>query len=245
VPLGVLTGDQSAALFATGEPRADTAYVNFGTGAFVQRTLGDAAADAPRLLKSVVLADASRTTAVLEGTVNGAGSALQWAVDALELEDVSDVETLLAREIDPPLFLNGVSGLGAPYWIADFEPRFVGDGSRESKLVAVLESVVFLVNVIFDEMERTLGKPARIEVSGGLSQVSGLCQRLADVSGVAVERTADPEGTARGLAWLVHRAPAFIAKSGHRFTPRENARLHDRFARFRAELETAIRPALR
>src|SRR5207247_9992278 len=37
VPLGILTGDQSAALFAWGRPRADTAYVHVGTGAFVQR----------------------------------------------------------------------------------------------------------------------------------------------------------------------------------------------------------------
>ncbi len=36
VPLTVCTGDQSAALFAQGTPRPGTAWINAGTGAFVQ-----------------------------------------------------------------------------------------------------------------------------------------------------------------------------------------------------------------
>jgi glycerol kinase len=40
VPITRVTGDQSAALFAFGEPELDTAYVNVGTGAFVQRKMG-------------------------------------------------------------------------------------------------------------------------------------------------------------------------------------------------------------
>jgi len=240
VPLTVITGDQSAAVFASGAPATDEAHVNFGTGAFVQRAFASADIDAPRLLKSVVFADAEHTTFVLEGTVNGAGSALQYAIDALDLSDSEpDLAGWLEREDDPPLFLNGVSGLGAPYWIADFGTRFVGEGTREARLVAVLESVVFLVRVILDEMERVLPAPRVLHVTGGLAQLDGLCQRLANLSGVLVRRADDPEATARGLAWQVHERPQFAPQKSRDFKPHGAPDLRARYARFQDELAVA------
>ncbi len=240
VPLRVLTGDQSAALFAGGAPADDEVHVNFGTGAFVQRTFADSALDAPRLLKSVVFADAARTVFALEGTVNGAGSALRHAIDELGLEgELPDLDELLARELDPPLYLNGVSGLGAPYWIPDFASRFVGEGTIESMLVAVLESVVFLVAVIVEETSRHLGAPRCVRVGGGLAQLDGLCQRLADLTGLPVRRAEDPEATARGLAWLVHESPSFGETREQRFEPATAPALAARCARFQGELAHA------
>src|SRR5262249_27033567 len=53
LPFRVLTGDQSAALFASGAPRADTASFNVGTGAFVQRPCESVPQSPPRLLASL------------------------------------------------------------------------------------------------------------------------------------------------------------------------------------------------
>ena len=39
--LSVVTGDQPAALLAFGNPDMDTAYINMGTGAFIQRPTGN------------------------------------------------------------------------------------------------------------------------------------------------------------------------------------------------------------
>src|SRR5690606_28747086 len=148
IPLQAVTGDQSAALFAWGAPQADTLFVNIGTGAFVQRLVAGAPPDVPGLLHSVAWQDADRSVGVLEGTVNGAGAALEWLASERDVP----LDTLLEgaprwldENDDPPLFINGVGGLGAPYWTADCPIRFSGAGSLAEHAVAVLESIVFLL----------------------------------------------------------------------------------------------------
>ena len=103
IPLTVATGDQSAALFSLGAPQPQAAYINMGTGAFIQRAF-DHAPEADGLL-GMVYRDADRTVLVLEGTVNGAGAALQWAEREWGLENIEAyLPEWLARAGDVPLF---------------------------------------------------------------------------------------------------------------------------------------------
>jgi glycerol kinase len=243
VPLVIVTGDQSASLFAQGAPRPDVAYANFGTGAFVQRPFADATVDAPRLLKSVVMREGDLVALVLEGTINGAGSAMHWAQQTLGLVDVErELEPWLARETPPPLFLNGISGLAAPFWVPDFPSRFLGEAAAEDKVVAVAESVLFLVQTILDEMGRVLPPPALLRASGGLSRVDGLCTRLAALAGLPVERSDETEGTAAGLAWLLG---ARRAEPGplRRFLPEPAIALAHRYAAWGRAMQQALASA--
>ena len=129
IPLEIVSGDQSAALFAYGAPQASSVYLNMGTGAFVQRTAGHYPGQHARLLSGVVLRDSDESVYVLEGTVNGAGAALAWAEQELGIAELGEhLAEWLARDGEPPLFLNGVSGLGAPFWVADFVSRFADEG---------------------------------------------------------------------------------------------------------------------
>jgi glycerol kinase len=249
VPLRVVTGDQSAAIFAEGEPALDAAYVNLGTGAFVQRPLRGEPILLPRLLTSLVSTrhgsrapGADSALFVIEGTINGAGSALRWIAEREKIADVeARLDAWLADVRDPPLFLNGVSGLAAPYWAPGFASRFVGEGSTAQRVVAVIESVLFLVTILLDEMRSSVAPPARIEVSGGLSRSDALCARLADAAELPVRRAADPEATARGLAWQVlGRDVSWRANDAQTFEPRDDPSLRRRRLRFREELERAL-----
>jgi glycerol kinase len=240
IPLEVLTGDQSAALFAWGAPREDTVYVNLGTGAFVQRPQRSRPAGLPRLLASIVAREGEREIHVVEGTVNGAGSAL----DAFAAEiGVPGFDSELTRALDtirePPIFVNGVSGLGAPFWKSDLRSRFIGEGDALARLAAVGESIVFLIGLILEEMETDLPHPARILASGGLARVDGLCQRLANLSRLPVERSDEHEATARGLATLLG-VVGRDASSGERFEPARADALEKRQGRFRSELMAAL-----
>ena len=244
IPLTVVTGDQSAALFAAGEPVAGAVMINLGTGAFLQQGLIHRPPPS-RLLTSLAYQDPSRRIYALEGTVNGAGSALTWAAALLALEEAEIIRRLpdwLRECVQPPLFLNGVAGLGTPYLNPLFTSRFIGEGSAAEKCVAVCESIVFLLKVNLEEMARTEGPVTQIIITGGLSELDGLCQRLADLSGLPLFRPRYHEATVQGLLGLLigEATPAADPPRGTKFLPQANPILGGRYRVWREELEAAL-----
>ena len=244
IPLAIVNGDQSAALFAYGAPHANSAYINMGTGAFVQRTSGEYPGHQPRLLTGMVLREGDEKTYVLEGTVNGAGAALQWIEEDLGLEDLEQqLPAWLAKDgVEPPLFLNGISGLGAPYWVADFESRFSAESEPWQMAVAVAESIVFLLQANLDLFQKLASPLEQIIASGGLTWYEGLCQRISDLSGLPLYRPAEYEATARGTAWLLAGKPKDWPEPefGVWFKPRANPVLRARYQRWRAAMDAAL-----
>jgi glycerol kinase len=209
VPLVACTGDQAAVPFARGALDAGVAYLNIGTGAFVLRAISRPLL-APPLLTSVLRADATAVEHVLEGTVNGAMAAL----DAFAAGEGAVVEDLLSAVDDDaaigeyaPFFLNGVGGLGAPFWVPDFASRFEGTGTVRERFRAVIESIAFLARANLDEMGRHLRPPACLVATGGLSRNRLLRRLLARLTGAPVAFAAEPEATARGLAYLTAHGP--------------------------------------
>jgi glycerol kinase len=221
--------------------------VNVGTGAFVQRLCRRQPARVGRYLASMVLHDNQELTYALEGTVNGAASALRWFERAYGLADVeAGLPQWLVRAGTPPLFLNGVSGLGSPYWVADFTPRFIGNGEPWQQAVAIVESIVFLLQLNMDGMRELAAPPREIRISGGFARLDGLCQRLADVSGVRVYRPAACEATARGTAFLVASRPRswHEPEGGRWFDPELNSVLSARYQSWREAMQVAVAPLL-
>jgi len=244
IPLTIVNGDQSAALFAYGAPHANSAYINMGTGAFVQRLSGEYPGHQPRLLTGIVLHDGDEKTYVLEGTVNGAGAALQWIEEDLGLDNLEqELPAWLAQNhVEPPLFLNGISGLGSPYWVADFESRFSAEAEPWQMAVAVAESIVFLLQANLDLFQKLASPLEQIIASGGLTWYEGLCQCISDLSGLPLYRPAEYEATARGTAWLLAGKPRDWPEQefGVWFKPRANPALRVRYQRWRVAMDTAL-----
>ena len=258
IPLMLVTGDQAAALYAHGPLRPDTLYATLGTGAFLIQPTSEWVISDP-LLTGMVHDDGRRRSYALEGTINGAGSALQWfkrshyanGTDSDELE--KDLPNWLAERLDPPLFLNGVHGLGTPFMGVDLNltSRFIPSDNNPSpdiadQAVAVIESVVFLLEENRRTMAQSANMAGQILICGGLSRLDGLCQRLADITGLPVRRSQEPETTSRGLAFLLTRhltgRDLIQNEEDHpdNFPPTANETLHDRFAKWQAAMREAL-----
>jgi glycerol kinase len=163
---------------------------------------------------------------VFEGTINGAGS-------ALNRYPASGSEGRLFRTVDPPLFLNGVSGLGSPWWNPRFRSRFTKDASAEACRDAVAESILFLIRANLETMSRDGEPPTRIVATGGLSGSDELIDRLAGLCGLTVHRLDDLEATASGVGFLVAGRPSSWSSSTVTlFEPVRKSGLDDRYHRW-------------
>ena len=236
IPVQAVNGDQTAALYAHGKPSGNTILVNIGTGAFVLLPVDDLTARPAGLLAGISHSDKDAASYYVEGTVNGAGAALQWAAEEFK---VSDLESRLPGWLEniqtPTLFVNTVGGLGAPWWQAGPAPHFLdADVNAAEAMVAVTESILFLVQANIELMTTLNPAIDSIRISGGLSVFDGLCQRLANLSGLMVERPAQVEATARGIAWQAAGCPEgwSTMDTGKLFTPERDILLAKRYTQF-------------
>lgn len=244
VPLTICTGDQAAAPFAYGPLQADIVYLNLGTGAFLLASCEQDLTNAAPYLRSVLWSDAERVVYALEGTINGAGSALDWLNDRIGV-DTHRAARSLKREhlanLNVPIFINGVSGMGSPFWSTDPESRFIGAGDELGQVAAVVESIAFLVAVNLEGLKTRLPQLARIAAGGGLAESNYLCACIADLSGWVLERSDERELTAKGLAFLLAKQPSDWRRARNaEFSPQTNAELHNRYIAWQAAMQAAL-----
>jgi glycerol kinase len=238
-------GDQNAAWFGAGQPDAASALVNIGSGAFILAAQ-PAHATCPSLLSTIAASDARSCDYLVEGTVNGAGNALQWLQQGYgsDLDPATHLADWLLQVRTPPLFINTVGGLGSPWWRHDLAPRFYPDSSRHTlaeRAVAVAESILFLLQANLELLQQQ--SPIRhLRVSGGLSRIAPLCQRLADLTGLPVTRFECDEASARGVAWLAAGRPSDWPVSGDTqlFQPQTASGLSARYRQFIEQLQLRL-----
>lgn len=242
IPVSLVTGDQSAALYANGMPDPDQLIINIGSGAFVLRTTGDKPVKDDRLLTSIANASHAEIQYLLEGTVNGAGTSLAL----LEKESAQLFDLLpdwLQTIQQPPVFINTIGGLGSPWWNAHLKPFYIPakQFSLAERAVATVESICFMLMANIELI--TTPTTVSIRISGGLSRLDGLCQKLANLSQLAVIRIANHEATARGAAWLLthgnNRQSSDWETTGDiaTFTPSLDQPLQQRYQVFRQHVD--------
>lgn len=209
LPIRASIGDQQAALIGHGLIRRE-ALINYGTGAFVLVPTGRMRKRIPGLLTSVAWSAADRPEYLVEGTVNSAGSAVQWLREVGLLRTDETVDSLCGRLSRDPgrgtLGIPAFAGLGPPHGDSDLRAVFYGIDlkTRRADIVfAVIEGVALLVNEVLTLMDKDRSiRPVRLVASGGMSEVACLLQAQADLSGRPVRRAVSGAATARGAALL-------------------------------------------
>jgi glycerol kinase len=218
IPIAGIAGDQQSALFGQACLKPGMAKNTYGTGSFMLINTGNEAVPSKNNMLTTIAwrFGNEKTVYALEGSVFITGAVVQWLRDGLKIIRTSaEVEELALSVPDNggvymvPAFV----GLGAPHWDAYARGTIVGltRGSTSAHIArAALEGIAYQVADVLLAMEADSGvKLAELRVDGGAAGNNHLMQFQADILGIPVVRTANPEATAFGSVYLSGLAVGF------------------------------------
>jgi len=214
IPILGVAGDQQAAAFGQACFNPGDVKSTYGTGCFALVNTGNKVpASRNRLLATCAFRIGRRSVYAIEGSIFIAGAVVQWLRDGLGLiKHSQDIEALARTAKDAPglYFVPAFTGLGAPYWDPQARGAIVGltrDMGAAEIARAALDAVCFQTRDLLDAMGKDmthsgLRAPKALKVDGGMVRNDWFCQRLADLTGLPVDRPQVTETTALGAAYL-------------------------------------------
>jgi glycerol kinase len=257
IPLAARAGDQQAACFAQGALAEGDAKLTLGTSAMLDVNTGGSPRPAPRGAYPLALwrLRGEPTAFCLEGSVITAGAAIDWLVDAglLASPEALDAVARSVGSAEGVQFVPALQGLGTPFMDATAS-GFVGGITRGTRAAHVARAALEgVAHRCADVCEALAPAGDRLRVDGGLARCAFLLQRIADLTGLRVERAFETEATAIGAAWLAAHGVGLLARPADALAwlpPREpflpedppEARRHAR-ARWGAVLSRVSGPA--
>lgn len=243
IPILGVAGDQQAAsvgqaCFAPGDVKA-----TYGTGCFALVNTGKAI---PRSRNRLLVTALAGQSHAVEGSIFIAGAVVQWLRDAMGIIATAPaVEGLVksAGNYDGLYFVPAFTGLGAPYWDPQARGAILGltrDMGKAEIAAAALDAVCYQTRDLLDAMAKDMSA-ARIalrelKVDGGMVANDFFCQRLADLTGLAVARPRVTETTALGAALLAGQGAGLFRTQAdmaalwaldRRFTPHMKPAMRD------------------
>jgi glycerol kinase len=207
IPVRAAAGDQQASLFGLRCWEPGAAKVTLGTGAFVLAQAGQAPPRPPAgVLASCAWRRESTTSYALEGFIPTAGAAADWFARIGALPAGPELDGLLGDSGgDPGLScVPALQGFGSPTWDAGARGALLGLSLGTTRADLARAVVDGILHQVADAVE-AMGDAVTLDtlwVDGGLSRSDRIVQRLADLSGVPVRRTARSDSTALGAATL-------------------------------------------
>ncbi|HJS46165.1 MAG TPA: glycerol kinase GlpK [Rhizomicrobium sp.] len=210
IPILGVAGDQQAASFGQACFSPGDVKSTYGTGCFVLVNTGKRL---PRSKNRLLVTALAQKHYAIEGSIFIAGAVVQWLRDELGLLATAAESEALAKRAKPAPGLYVVpafTGLGAPYWQPYARGAILGltrDMGKCEIVRAALDSIGFQTRDLLEAMRRDLSSAGlkrlkTLKVDGGMVGNDWFCQRLADLTGLVVERPQVTETTALGVAYL-------------------------------------------
>jgi len=210
IPVAGMAGDQQAATIGQACFEPGMIKSTYGTGCFALLNVGQTPVfSSHKMLTTTAYRLNGQPTYAVEGAMFVAGAAIKWLRDKLGIiTHASQTNDMATRIPDShgiylvPAFV----GLGAPHWDPDARAAIFGltlDSQPAHIARAALESVGFQTRDIIAAMIADGGeRPSALRVDGGMVANDWLCQFLADMLDLPVERPRVVETTALGSAYL-------------------------------------------
>ncbi|HEY0089528.1 MAG TPA: FGGY family carbohydrate kinase [Candidatus Lokiarchaeia archaeon] len=217
IPIKAIIADQQASLFGQCCFNYGDMKVTNGTGSFSDLNTGDKAyASKRRLYPLVAWVINGQPTYLLEGLSHNTGNIIDWIQSELGLfKDPAETEkmALSVNSTEGVYFLpTFTSGISFPYWSPAKGTLFglTLNTKKEHIIRAVLEGICFRIKDIVDGIIKDTNiEIKKIKADGGVSRNKFVLQFLADILGIEVERSQNPETTALGAAFVAGLATEF------------------------------------
>ena len=245
IPITAAIVDQQAALYGHGCRKPGDAKITFGTGAFALAVTGTTPpAPTGGLLPTVAWDLGQGITYALDGGVQDAGSAVEWAMKAGIAGGLADFDSFdqppaVARDL---IFLPAFSGLGAPHWDRSAAPLMIGltpETTRRDICQALIEGVAFQTAALVREIAKAVPLSTPLAIDGGLSASRYFTSFLAQLCQVEIAVASFAERTALGAAQLAALAigQALPEPQGAPLSVPPGPEMPDWHARFNAALD--------
>ena len=209
IPIAGIAGDQQAALFGQGCYAKGEGKNTYGTGCFLLMNAGENRPTSQNGLLVTVAATlkGQKPQYALEGSVFIGGAVIQWLRDEMRFFTESCDAEYYAKKVPDTggvYVVPAFTGIGAPYWDMYARGTIVGitrGTKREHIIRAAQESIAYQSADLVLAMEKDTGAPLQcLKVDGGASRDSFLMQFQADILNAKVEKPAQHETTALGVA---------------------------------------------
>ena len=205
-----VAGDQQAAFIGQACFKSGMVKSTYGTGCFALMNIGqEFKTSQNKMLTTIGYRFDGQITYAFEGSIFVAGAAVQWLRDGINIIDHAKETEGMASALNDNggvYLVPAFTGMGAPYWDPDARGMITGltrDTGRAHIVRAALEAQAYQTQDLLGAMEKDAGQPiSELRVDGGMVANNWVCQFLADMTGVTVQRPKVIETTALGAAYL-------------------------------------------
>ncbi|KAJ1354758.1 hypothetical protein KIN20_011778 [Parelaphostrongylus tenuis] len=221
IPIYAVLADQQSALYGSGGWRRGDVKISLGTGTFVDMNTGSTVhASMTGLYPLVAWRVDNKAVFVAEGNNHDTAVVLKWAESIGLFSNVTEISDLARTVPDSNgvLFIPAFGGLQTPINNDTACCGFLGirpDTTKAHMVRAILESIAFRVYQILETMQTEVDivdKP-RIRICGGVAANDFICETIATLTGITLERMKDVSYVAcRGVALLAGYAQGMWSK---------------------------------
>lgn len=217
IPIRAAIGDQQAALFGHCCFESGEVKISQGSGAFVDINVGHKPKLSRRgLFPMVAWVIGAKPVYLLEGFVATAGTLIDWLGMGMGITNTPKALNEYAAQCEDSegvVFIPTPAGIRFPYFNPRMKASILGLSLSTHKrhvARAVLEGIAFRILDILEGIKQdTRINIKQLKVDGGVSRSDILLQCLADLSGLEVFRSSEPDMTSTGAAYLAGLAVGF------------------------------------
>jgi glycerol kinase len=208
IPIAALVGDSHAALFGHAAFQPGAVKATYGTGSSLMSLTERVLPSRHGLSSTIAWGREGSVKYALEGNITNSGATMDWMAKFLRYETSGSTAAIAGSVPDSGgvYIVPAFAGLGAPHW--DPLARGVISGltsasGPEQASRAALESIAYQINDVLVAMKKDMRRELpELLTDGGASANDVLMQFQADISDCVVLRSASPDLSARGAAWL-------------------------------------------